>query len=97
MKTLQQILEEEIPGIDIPQLKKAIKIREKFLSDMRRGYCDVCLKKISIEEARKTTYLDFMYCCQEHGAYRNCFQVELVRKDLGIQLEDNKYSLFDLK
>lgn len=91
---LSEFLKLKIPGVNLTEAKKAITAYREYMFNLRGGkdfvshYCDICYKRISIEQANKTTIYDFNYVCEAHEEYRSAFQISLVRHNLGIKAED---------
>ena len=89
-KKLSEFLLERNPEIDLQKAKEIISIYEDYRHYLRGGkdglshFCDICYKPISGEEASKTGVTDYNYVCQEHSAYKNYFNIHLVRRQLGI-------------
>ena len=92
-KKLSEFLIENLPDVKLEDAKKAIIAYREYMfclrgnKDQTSNFCDVCYKLISEEEASKTTIYDFNYCCDEHSEFRNAFQLDLVRRQLGIEVE----------
>lgn len=92
-KKLSEFLTEKIPDVNLEQAKKAIIAYREYMfclrgdKDQTSNFCDVCYKLITAEEARKTTLYDFNYCCTEHAEFRNALQLDIVRRQLGIEVE----------
>lgn len=93
-KKLSEFLIEKIPDIKIEDAKRAIIAYREYMFNLRgnkdqtSNFCDVCYKLITSEESKKTTMYDFNYCCTEHAEFRNVFQLDIVRKKLGIEVEN---------
>jgi len=92
-KKLSEFLIDKLPDVKLEIAKQVIiAYREYMLTlrgnkDQTSNYCDVCYKLISPTEARKTTLYDYNYCCDEHGEFRNVLQLEMLRNQLGIEVE----------
>ncbi|MEX2017547.1 MAG: hypothetical protein WD876_03680 [Candidatus Pacearchaeota archaeon] len=92
-KKLSEYLIEKLPEIKIEDAKKAIIAYREYMFNLRgnkdqtSNYCDVCYKIILQEEASKTTLYDFNYCCNEHSEFRNALQLDIVRRQLGVEVE----------
>ena len=92
-KKLSEFLVEKLPDVKLEDAKKAIIAYREYMlclrgnKDQTSNYCDVCYKLITQVEARKTTLYDFNYCCDEHAEFRNALQLEMVRNQLGIEVE----------
>jgi hypothetical protein len=93
-KKLSEYLIERLPHIKLEDAKNAIIVYRDYMHFMRGKYCDVCHKPITAEEASKTTLYDFNYCCNKHAEYRNVFQLDIIRKQLGIEVKHNE--MFDI-
>lgn len=94
MKKLSEHLKENIPNVNLEDAKKVIEQYRSYLSLMHNKICGICYKEISTESAAKITPHDFHYTCSEHLPYSKHFQAELVRKELGIKIQE--LNLFDL-
>lgn len=94
-KKLSEHLAEKCPDINPEDVKKAILAYREYMFNMRNGtspdhkshYCDVCYNLISEEEAAKTTMYDYNFCCKKHDKYRNAFQLNIVREEIGLKIE----------
>lgn len=92
-KKLSEFLIENVPDVKLDDAKKVI-VAYRHYKHLMRGtkdevsnFCDVCYNRITEEEAIKTTVWDFNFCCDKHGEFRNAFQLELIRKQLGIEVK----------
>ena len=91
-KKLSEFLTEKLPDIKIEDAKNAIIAYREYMHNLRgdknqtSNYCDICYKRISAAEAEATTIYDYNYCCSEHAEFRNAFQLDLIRKHLGIEI-----------
>ena len=85
---MSDYMKEVLPEIDFETIKKVFKECRNFESNVRGRYCDVCMKELTQEDKGRITYMDFMYCCEQHKEYSNAFQVDRVREKLGIQVKD---------
>jgi hypothetical protein len=94
LDTMTERLAKTIPEIDLAVAKKVINVFRQWESDIRGKYCEVCGKSITHQENRKTTMNDFTYCCDEHGDYRSAYNMDVVRRDLGITINPN--DIYDL-
>jgi hypothetical protein len=63
---------------------KVIYAYEKERMDRISNYCGICYRKLTEAEIKNITPYDFVYCCEEHSAYRNVFQTSMIRKQLNI-------------
>lgn len=90
LKKLSEYLKSKCPDVDPIVAKNVIIAYREYMFYLRQGkhYCDICYNLISEEDAAKTKDTDFNYCCKKHADYRNAFQVERVRKELGLTVED---------
>lgn len=90
LKKLSTHLFETCPDVTPEAAKKVINSYRQYMWNLRqeRNYCDVCYNLITEKEAAKTGHTDFMYCCDKHGEFRTAFQVERVRKEIGLTVED---------
>jgi hypothetical protein len=92
-KKLSEFLVEKLPDVKLEDAKKAILAYREYMFLLRGGkdhtsnFCDVCYNRITQDEASKTTLHDFNYCCNEHSEFRNAFQLDKVRQQLGIKVE----------
>lgn len=92
-KKLSEYLTEKVPDVKLEDAKRAIIAYREYMFNLRGGkdrvsnFCDVCYKLISEEEANKTTIYDYNYCCNDHAQFRNAFQLDLVRSQLGLKVE----------
>lgn len=48
---------------------------EKFKSDRRNNYCDVCGKKIEAHMKESESTHDFRRCCEKHVNYRRLYLI----------------------
>lgn len=94
-KKLSEHMNETCPDINPEVYKKAIIAYRDYMFNLRNGkgpdgmshYCDICYNLISEEEAAKTTMHDFNFCCTEHVKYKNAFQLDRVREEIGLKVE----------
>lgn len=97
-KKLSEFLLEKNPDIDLRKAKEIIAHYNDYRTYLRGGkdglscFCDVCQKPISVEESSRTGMTEFNYVCNEHFEYINAYNLDLVRRTLGIELN----LLFDL-
>lgn len=93
-KKLSEFLIEKIPDIRLEDAKRAIVAYREYMLNLRgnkdqtSNYCDICFNLITADEAEKSTLYDFNYCCTEHAMFRNVLQLDTVRKQLGIEVEN---------
>ena len=93
-KKLSEYLTEKLPEIKTEDAKKVIIAYREYMFNLRgnkdqtSNFCDVCYKIISAQESAKTTLHDYNYCCDEHSNFRNTFQLDIVRRQLGIEVEN---------
>jgi len=93
-QNLSEFIKEKLPQTNFEEARKVIIAYREYMFYLRGGrdntsnFCDVCYQVISHEEAAKTTMFDFNYCCNEHAKYRNAFQLDIVRKQLGLKIEN---------
>jgi len=52
--------------------------------------CAICLNKISNDELELTMPDDMWIVCEEHAPYRNIFNIDKVRAELGIYIAGNE-------
>jgi hypothetical protein len=81
----------EIPDVDFKTIEKVIKAHWKFESDNHGRYCAICTKELTQEERGKLTPHDFLYTCNKHKEYSTYFQIERVRRELGIKIDNTEY------
>lgn len=94
MKKLSEHLQENIPGVYLPEAKKVIEEYRNYLRLIHSSICSICHCELTQEEKAKTTNRDFHYCCDNHRGFSNAFQADLVRAQLGISI--SKEPLLDL-
>jgi hypothetical protein len=90
LKKLSEYIKSKCPDVDPIVAKNVIIAFREYMFDLRQGrhYCDVCYNLISQEEAEQTKNTDFNYCCAKHAEFKNHFQLDLVRKQIGLKVED---------
>ncbi len=97
IKKLSEHLHETVPDIKLEDARRAIIAYREYMFNLRNGkmnhrnhlsnYCDVCYNLISERESAQTKMTDFNYCCDKHAEFRNHFQLDLVRKQIGLTVE----------
>lgn len=77
-----------------PELKEAIKkaaiagIEDLCIS--RKGYCDICDKKLgALEEIEMDDdHVHYLTTCRDHREYKNVFQANVIREKLGYPIRE---------
>lgn len=93
IKKLSEYLKENVPDVKLEDAMKSIIAYREYMFNLRgnkdqlSNYCDICYKLITEEEASKTSMYDYNYCCKEHVEYKNAYNVDRVRKELGLTVE----------
>lgn len=88
---LSEFMAKEIPDVDFKTIEKVIKAHWNYESTIRKNHCDICLKQLTLDDRNKISPMDFLLVCKKHGKYRQHFRVDLVRKELGIKIEEVEY------
>ena len=92
-KKLSETLAEKCPEIKLEDAKKVINAYRDYMFNLRNGnnglgsYCDICYCLIPYSQANKTGHTDYNYCCDKHEEYKQAYNVERVRHELGIKVE----------
>ena len=85
---MSEYMKEVLPDIDFETIKKVFSEIRKFEYNVNGKYCNVCMKQLNSSELSNISPHDFLACCFEHIKYRQYFQVDLIRNELGIKVED---------
>lgn len=87
MKKLSEHIKETVPEVDWEVAKKVINACNRYTSDIRGTYCDICHEPITLLDKGDLTPYDFNYTCMKHRKYANHFQLDRIRKELNIEVE----------
>jgi hypothetical protein len=85
---LTETLTEQLPHISIEDAKKVVKIWNDCQHERFTLRCGICLKKLNQNEINMVRATDYIVCCEEHEGHRNKFQIDIVRKELGIEITE---------
>lgn len=88
MQKLSEYLKEKMPGVSLVGVKAIIKIVDQWERDMRGQYCDICYKELTEEQSQRHFMKDFNFCCDEHYEHRMVLDLENLRRELGINIEN---------
>ena len=80
--------------LDLELAKKIINAYNEFRILNISNYCAFCDKELTEEEKSSVNASDFNYTCIEHKNKRTIFQVDLIRKELGL---DKVIKRFEIK
>ena len=69
-------------GIDEKTLREIIDMYDMACYQRRRNFCQICDKKLTIEDGQIEPY-DTIYTCAKHKMYSGVFQVDTVREQEG--------------
>jgi hypothetical protein len=67
-------------------IKEAICIWEQIYHEQFKACCHICDKPLTTVEQQGISPYDFLHICIKHQQYRNVFQADIIRKQLGIPL-----------
>jgi hypothetical protein len=92
VKDLRSYLNEHCPHVHIENCKPVITAYNEWKRRTMYKYCQVCYKVFTLAEEREVignaSPMDFLITCKEHREHRHKVQVDLVRRDLGIEVDE---------